>query len=180
MAACATLALTMPSFSFMAIQPYLIDAVLALFLVWFTFLGYQRGLVQTVGRLIGAVGGFWIAKTWALPLANAAQLILPLDRGLIQIIVFILIFVLADRFVSFVFWILDRLFRIVTVLPFLSTVHTLLGAVVGLFEGVFLIGSLSYVILTLHLNPSWMAWISRSRIAMFSQDVFYRILGFLV
>jgi len=157
-----------------------VDILLALFLGWLTFLGYQRGFLQTVGHLIGAVGGFWVAKVWALPIANMIHLILPWNRGLIQIVVFIFIFFLADRFVSFLFWIVDKLFKIVTVLPFLSTIHGALGAVFGLFEGVFLIGSLSYVIITLRLNPSWMTWISDSRIATFSQGVFYRVLGFLV
>ncbi len=162
------------------LQPYLVDGLLAIFLIWFTFLGYKRGLVQTIGQLLGSVGGFWIAKTWAMPIASTVQLVVPLNRGLIQIIVFILIFILADRLVSFVFWIADKLFTIVTILPFLSTIHAVLGAVFGCFEGVFLIGSLSYVIITLHLNPTWMSWISSSHIATFSQTVFYRVLGFLV
>lgn len=170
----------MPSVSLTTFQPYVVDIILAAFLFWFTFLGYQRGLVQTVGQLVGAVGGFWIAKTWALPLANTVHLFTSLDRAWTQLIIFVLVFVIADRLVAFVFWLADRLFRIVTILPFLSTIHTLLGAVVGFFEGVFLIGSLSYVIITLRLNPAWLAWISRSRLATFSQDVFYRVLGFLV
>ena len=170
----------MPSLTLTALQPYLVDVILVAFLLWFTVLGYQRGLVQTIGQLLGAAGGFWIAKTWAEPLTNTVHLFVPLDRGLIQIVVFILIFLLADRIVSFIFWIADKLFKIVTVLPFLSTVHAILGAVVGLFEGIFLIGSLSYVIFTLRFNPVWLAWITHSRIASFSQNVFYRVLGFLV
>lgn len=165
---------------FASLQPYLVDGLLALFLIWFTFLGYQRGLVQTVGQLLGAVGGFWIAKTWALSISHIVQSFVPLSAGTIQIIVFILIFLIADRIVSFIFWIVDKLFKIVTLLPFLSTIYTILGALIGLFEGIFLIGSLSYIIVTLHLNPAWMAWISASRIAVFSQTVFYRALGFLV
>jgi uncharacterized membrane protein required for colicin V production len=165
---------------FAAIQPYLVDILLGLFLIWFTFLGYQRGLVQTIGQLLGAVGGFWIAKTWALPISHAVQTFVPLSAGTIQIIVFILIFLVADRIVGFVFWIVDKLFRIVTLLPFLSSIYAILGALIGLFEGIFLVGSLSYIIVTLHLNPAWMVWISASRIAVFSQTVFYRALGFLV
>lgn len=165
---------------FAAIQPYLVDILLGLFLIWFTFLGYQRGLVQTIGQLLGAVGGFWIAKTWALPISHAVQSFVPLSAGTIQIIVFILIFLIADRIVSFIFWIIDKLFRIVTLLPFLSSVYAILGALIGLFEGVFLVGSLSYIIVTLHLNPAWMVWIYASRIAVFSQTVFYRALGFLI
>jgi uncharacterized membrane protein required for colicin V production len=169
----------MPS-SLAALQPFLVDGLLALALLYFTVTGYRRGIVQTIGQLLGTVLGFWIAKTWALPIANTVGLVVPLSSAVIQIIVFILIFIVADRLVGLVFWLLDKIFKIVTLLPFLSTVDSLLGGVVGLFQGVFLIGSLSYIILTLRLNPAWMAWISDSRIASFSQTVFYRLLGFLV
>ncbi len=170
----------MPPFTLTTLQPYAVDVVLGIFLIWFTFVGFRRGIVQTAGQLIGAVVGFWIAKTWALPISNTVHLFVPISIAVIQIIVFILIFLFADRIVSLVFWLLDKLFKIVTLLPFLSTLDSLLGALIGLFEGIFLIGSLSYVIITLHLNPSWMAWITRSHIAIFSQTVFYRVLGFLI
>ncbi len=169
----------MPSF-LAAVQPYLVDGLLALILVGFAVLGYRRGIVQTVGQLLGAVLGFWIAKTWALPIASTVGLVIPLSAAFIQVMVFIVIFFIADRLVGLVFWLLDKLFKIVTLLPFLSSLDSLLGGLIGLFEGVFLIGSLSYIIITLHLNPTWMAWITHSRIASFSQTVFYRLLGFLV
>jgi len=162
-----------------SIQPYLLDVFLGLFLIYFTVLGYRRGLVQTVGQLLGAVAGFWIAKRWALPLSHTVQLFVPLSAELVQVVVFILIFFVADRVVSFLFWIVDKFFKIVTLLPFLSTVYAILGAVVGFFDGIFLIGSLSYVILALHLNPAWMVWIAASRIGTVSQMLFYRVLGVL-
>lgn len=170
----------MPLFTLTTIQPYAVDVLLGVFLLWFAVLGYRRGIVQTIGQLLGAVAGFWIAKTWALPISHTVGLIVPLSAAVIQIVVFILIFLVADRLVGLVFWLLDKFFKIVTLLPFLSTLDTLLGALIGLFEGVFLVGSLSYIIITLHFDPRWMSWISSSHIATFSQTVFYRALGFLI
>ncbi len=90
-----------------SLRPYLADILLGLFLVWHIYLGYTRGLVQTIGQFMGAIGGFWIAKTWALPISHIVESFVPFNLGLIQIVVFVLIFFVADRLVGFIFWMID-------------------------------------------------------------------------
>jgi uncharacterized membrane protein required for colicin V production len=57
-----------------------------------------------------------------------------------KIFAFIFIFIIVNRLIGFAFYILDRIFRFLSIIPFLKTINRILGAVLGFFEGILVIG----------------------------------------
>ncbi|GEM_PF-529117 len=159
------------------IRAHWVDAVLAIILGSFIVSGYRRGLIQTLGQAVGAVAGFWIARQWSGWLSHLLSPFFSSRAGLVHFVAFVIIFLIVDRLAGFVFWLLDKGLKIITILPFLSTIHQLLGALLGAIEGVLLIGASSYLILTLRLDPTLLVFVQHSSIAMFTQTIFYRVLG---
>lgn len=159
------------------LQTHLVDVILAVILLGFAVNGFRSGLVVALGQLCGAVAGFWIARTWSGWLGAILHGLIPGRSGIMQFIAFVTIFLLVDRLVGLLFWLADKALKILTILPFLSTIHSILGAIVGFAEGLLLIGSSSYIVLTLRLDPLLLTWIGRSAIAPVAQTFFYRVLG---
>lgn len=158
-----------------------IDGLLVLFIVGTAYRGYKDGGLRALGYFVALVVGFLVGKQWGRALADMAALFLPfLNADTAYIIVFFLLFGIASQIVRAIFWLADKLFMIVTMLPIVSFVHQAVGGLIGAAQGIFVVGSVSYVVISLHLSSSWMAWISRSVVAQGCQAAFYRLLGWLV
>lgn len=158
----------------------LVDIVLLVLLLTFVMNGWKDGIIQTLGRLIGAVIGFVAARAWSPLLGGVISFFLPNHAGIAQLIAFIIVFLLIDRLIGWVFGIAASFFRLLTRLPLLATVDSLIGAVFGFAEGVVMIGSSIYLVLTLRLDPTLVDWLTRSSVAHYMETVFHRVLGFLL
>ncbi|MBI5230093.1 MAG: CvpA family protein [Candidatus Magasanikbacteria bacterium] len=123
-----------------------LDIILLILLGGFMLFGLWFGLVHALGSLIGTIVGSFLAGHYYAPLTDW---ILPLTGGnpnLIKVLVFIFLFIIGNRLVGFVFWIIEKIFGVLKILPFLSTIDHLLGGVFGLLEGVLVIGLTLYFI----------------------------------
>lgn len=158
----------------------LVDLILIVLLLAFAASGYQKGFVVTLGQLIGAVIGFLVARAGSPAFGAVVGIFLPGRAGLAQFIAFVLIFLIIDRLVGWVFGLAEAVIGILTRLPILSTINHLLGAIIGLAEGFVLIGSSVYLVLTFHLDPTLVTWLSGSVIAGYAERVFYSVLGILL
>ncbi len=108
-----------------------------LFGLWF-------GVVHTLGALFGVLIGAGIATRY---FDYVAQWIQPFTGGpinVVRMVVFIILFILINRLVGFVFYILDKTFRFALMLPFLSGINRLGGMIVGLAEGALVLGLILY------------------------------------
>jgi uncharacterized membrane protein required for colicin V production len=76
-----------------------------------------------------------------------------------SIVLYILILIIAQRLVSFLFWIIDRLFGFLRWLPFVGFVNRLLGGILGAVEGfVFVAAGVYFFGLNFPtLSTSWFA-----------------------
>ncbi len=116
--------------------------------------GAWFGFFHTLGSLVGTVVGTFVGGWLHIPLGNWLAGIFGNSQW-VYIISFAVIFMVMSRLVGFGFHLLDTSFQIVTRLPFLSSVDKILGAVVGFFEGVLVIGLLLYVASRYELG-AWM------------------------
>lgn len=114
------------------------DLILSLSVFAFVLAGLWFGLVHALGALIGMVLSVLIAGHYsavgAFGTSNVARLL-----------TFLIIMILVNRLIGVVFWIIEKIFKIVSVIPFLKTFNALLGGLLGFAEGVMVVGGGLYV-----------------------------------
>ena len=140
---------------------WIVDLVLILALLGFVGAGMKDGFVHTFGRLVGSIIGFVAARAWYVKIAGFLGLAMP--TGWASVVAFIVIFAVITRLVGFLFTLIDGVFRIVSILPFLKSINSLLGAILGFVEGIILLGGAIYLILTFSLEPTLVYWLKVDR-----------------
>ncbi len=124
----------------------ILDLVLVLVLFIFITFGFVLGLVQAIGSLVGLALGTWLAGHYYQPLAAWLTPIFLGHSIAANIVAFTLIFAVSNRAVGLLFWILNKIFNLVSIIPFTKTLNRILGAVLGLIEGVLASGVVLYFI----------------------------------
>jgi membrane protein required for colicin V production len=122
----------------------LFDFILLLLLFGFIWFGFWFGIIRTLGALIGVAVGALIASRYYDVLAPKVIFLFWENMAAARIISFVLIYLVANRLTGFVFYIIDRMFRIVSWLPFLSGINRIGGAILGFVEGSFTLGLILY------------------------------------
>ena len=122
----------------------LIDIILLILLGGFVLFGFWFGIIHSLGALFGVLIGAGISTRY---FETVTQWIHPYSGGpinVVRIVVFIILFILINRLVGFVFYVLDKTFRFALMLPFLAGFNRLGGAVIGLVEGALVLGLILY------------------------------------
>jgi len=76
-----------------------------------------------------------------------------------RIIAFILIFTVINRLAGLVFWLVNKIFNIISFIPFTKTINRVLGAVLGLIEAALVLGVILAFIMQfpfVNLVTQWM------------------------
>ena len=118
----------------------LIDIALAVFVLVFVSIGFWFGLIHMVGSVVGLVGGIMLAGFYYQQLASFLVQYIHLSPNLMRIISFFLILTIVTRLVGLLINIVDKVFKITAIIPFVKTFNRLLGAVVGFLEGLAVVG----------------------------------------
>ncbi len=116
----------------------LFDLILALAVFAFVLAGLWFGLIQALGALVGMVASVLIAGHYAAAGTFGTS-------NLARVLTFVIVVILVNRLIGLVFWIIQKIFRIVAVIPFLKTFNALLGGVLGFVEGILVVGGALYV-----------------------------------
>lgn len=131
------------------------DIILLIILGGFTLFGFSLGFIQALGGLVGLLLGVYCSAHWYDTVGNWLSYIFWGNENLSKIIAFILIYVVVSRLVQFVFYLINKIFKIVSIVPFLKTINRLLGAVLGFLEGLLFIGVVLYF-LTRYPIADWL------------------------
>jgi uncharacterized membrane protein required for colicin V production len=123
-----------------------LDIILLIVLAGFVFYGLFFGLIKTIGSLMGVIVGAWGASHLYLLFFSIIQdLFFGLDN-LGKVVCFIVLFSIINRLVAFGFALLDKTFRLFSIIPFLKTINRLGGAVLGFIEGGLVLGLFLYIV----------------------------------
>lgn len=149
----------------------LFDIILLILIGGFAMFGFWFGLIHTLGSLVGTVLGAYLASRYYEPMADWLIGITGWGENVSRVVMFIIAFIVINRFVGFVFWILEKLFSIITRLPFIRSLDRLLGLLFGILEGFITIGLIFYFIARFPLSEKIMAWIEASKVAPYAIDI---------
>lgn len=123
----------------------LIDLTLLVILGGFVLAGFWFGLIHMAGTLVGLIVGPILAGRFYLPFAAWLDTFVDWNENLLRVIAFILLFTIVNRAIGLVVLFAEKAYKIIAVIPFMTTFNRLLGAALGLIEGVFVLGLAVYV-----------------------------------
>jgi len=121
-----------------------IDLIALIVLGGFVLYGLWFGIIHMAGSLIGFVAGAFIAGRLYEQVSGGLAPFIGGNQNLADIISFFVLFLLITRLVALLFSLLEKIFNVVAVLPFLKTFNRLLGALFGLIEGTLVLGLAVY------------------------------------
>lgn len=156
----------------------LVDIILLLLLLGFIGAGAKDGFVHTLGRMVGAVIGFVLAKMYYVKFGAMLALFMPNTWA--NFLSFTLLFILVTRLIGFGAKLLDGAFSILRHLPFLQSIDKILGAILGLVEGVLIMGGVFFVVNVIKILPTVASWIHGSRVAFYIQSIFETVMAVLL
>lgn len=144
------------------------DLILILILFSFVLFGLWFGLIHAIGGLLGTVIGAIVAsryyKRWGV-------------TNLAQVISFIVLFTLGSRITAFIFYGIEKLLKVASILPGIKTINRLAGGLLGLAEGAIVVG-VALVFMTKFPFPWLITAVGRSEIAQFVMGIGTTVLPF--
>ena len=145
----------------------------------FVWKGIKFGLIEAVGGIIGLFIGAYMAGRYFEQVAGILENFLFHSTTFANIVAFILIFILVNRAVALIFWIIDKAFGIIAVIPFLKTFNHLLGGLFGLLEGLLFIAVIVFFLAKAPFGSSLTIKVEESRFAGFVKTAGIIIAPFL-
>lgn len=144
--------------------------VLVLLVLGFIGTGWKDGFIHTLGRLVGAVIGFFLAKSWSLALANVLTIVMPF--GWARFFGFLIVFLVVSRLVGYLFSFVETIFDLLSFIPFLKTINRILGGILGFVEGIFFLGASLWIVTHFQLIPSLASWAIAAPLSIWIQKIF--------
>lgn len=123
----------------------IIDVVILLFLAGFVFYGLFFGLIKMVGYLVGLIVGAWVASHYYLAFYGWFKWLFFGHENVGKVISFIIVLAIVSRLVGIGFYLLEKIFNILSVIPFIKGINKLAGGLFGFIEGTFTFGLIIYV-----------------------------------
>lgn len=120
------------------------DIILLVIFLGFVLAGFRFGLVHTLGSIIGIIIGVIVASNFYGNISPFLQLFL-LKPEIANWLAFIIIFIIVNRLIGYVVHALDKGFKIFKIIPFISSINRLGGALLGFVEATFTLGMILYM-----------------------------------
>lgn len=144
------------------------DLGLLIFIGGFGLFGLWFGLVRTLGSLLGAILGLYLAVRFYEPVAYWLMNITGWKENVSRVLIFIIAFFIINRLVSLVFWLAEKLLSVITSLPFINSINRMLGLLFGILEGALVAGIIFYFMSKFPVWPKLMTWLAESKVAPYT------------
>lgn len=141
------------------------DIIILGTIILFGILGFRTGLIHALGALAGTILGIYLAGHYYEKLAIKLIQFTDWNPNFVKVLVFILLFFIINRLIGIAFWIAGKLFSVVAAVPFLHLVDELLGGVLGVLEGLILVGIAIFFITKFPPSSNVMAGLDKSKSA---------------
>jgi membrane protein required for colicin V production len=133
----------------------IVDIVILSMLGAFVLAGFWFGVIHMVGAIVGFFFGVWSAGHYYVSAGNWLAPYLGGNANLAKLIAFVFIFLIITRLFGLLMGIVNKIFKIIAIIPFLKTFNHLLGAAVGLLEGTLVLGLVIYFAAKYPINATF-------------------------
>lgn len=117
------------------------DIILILILFFFFTTGFVYGFIGALGTVVSLVLGLWAAHQYYLGLSLwLSSYISWLSPDWLALLSFIVIALAAFKLAELFFYAIERLLKILFIIPFLKTFNRLFGALFGIGTGALFLG----------------------------------------
>lgn len=116
-----------------------IDIVLLVIIGAFVLFGLFFGFVHTLGSLAGTILGIIVASRFVDQTFDMFGFLLG-GGSFARIVIFIILFLLVSRVAGVALWLIEKVFKLFSIIPLAGLINRLLGGVLGLIEGVVVVG----------------------------------------
>jgi len=158
----------------------IIDIVLIIIIAGFTFYGLFFGFIRTIGSLFGLLAGLWAASHFYIFAFDLGQKIFFGYDGIGKIITFILLFTIVNRLVVMGFALLDNVFDIISIIPFLKSINRLAGGIFGFLIGAIILSAVIYFVTGYPIIGGWLAkTLSISKVIPYLEKITFLVKPFL-
>ena len=115
---------------------------LLLLLITFIFIdyGFIMGLIESIGSLMGIMLGAWLGGIFYKDIGDWLSSFLFGSKNFAYVLAFVAIYIVASKAIGIIFWLLNKVFKLIAIIPFLKTINRVAGAVLGLVEAVLMRG----------------------------------------
>ncbi|PKM91376.1 hypothetical protein CVU82_02150 [Candidatus Falkowbacteria bacterium HGW-Falkowbacteria-1] len=124
----------------------MVDIILLVFLGLFILYGFFLGLVKMALNLLASVLGIILAIKFYSVFYDIFPFVGFGSEGIGKTLSFIIVLSIFSFILSFGFRLIAKILKIVTSLPIISLANRLAGAVFGLIQGLFILGSILFVL----------------------------------
>jgi uncharacterized membrane protein required for colicin V production len=121
------------------------DIVLIIIVAGFIFNGITKGLIRLLGKTVGLIVGAFIASHFYLNFYQWSQQIFGNRESLGKVISFIVVFIVVTLIIDWVFVIIEKIFKLISIIPFTGMINRLLGGTMGFIEGSLFVGLILFV-----------------------------------
>jgi uncharacterized membrane protein required for colicin V production len=124
----------------------MIDIILLVFLSMFVIYGFYLGLVKMALNLLASILGIILSIKFYEVFFDIFPFLGFGSSGLGKVISFIVVLSIISFVLSYGFKLLAKVLKIITSLPIISFFNRLIGGFFGLFQGLFIIGAILFVL----------------------------------
>lgn len=147
-----------------------VDILLLIIIGGFGLFGLWFGFVHTLGSLLGTVFGVYIATRYYEPMAQWLVQYTGWGQNLSRVLMFAISFIILNRLVGLAFWLFDKIFSLVTRLPFINSLNRMGGLVFGIVEGLISVGFVIYFLERFPVSEKISDAVAVSTVAPFARD----------
>lgn len=140
-----------------------LDWFLIFILVGFILSGVKGGFIYSFGSFLGVILGAFVAGRLYEPLSQ----IMGNGANWAQVVSFLAVFLIINQLVGLIFYIINKVFKIIMIIPFLGIINRLGGAIFGFIEGMLIMGIGFFFISRFELAESITQILGGSKLAPF-------------
>lgn len=149
----------------------LFDIVLLIIIAGFAMFGFWFGLIHTLGSLLGTVVGAYTASRWFDDMVAWVHGITGWEGNWVNVMMFSTAFIVINRLIGFLFWLIERFFDPLTRLPFITSLNRFLGVFFGIFEAMVTLGLIFFFVDKFPVGETFMGWVKSSQVVPYTVQV---------
>ncbi|MFA5753909.1 MAG: CvpA family protein [Patescibacteria group bacterium] len=123
------------------------DISLIIILGGFIVNGLFKGLIRLLGHVVGIIIGAYAASHFYLVIYEWSKNIFNGHENVGKVVAFILLFIIVTRLTDWLFVLIEKIFKLVAIIPGSKYINNILGAALGFVEGALFLGLILFVVI---------------------------------